>query len=204
MDSFDSSLSSSSSGRAEVYRPEEQIVGFTSAFLSRGRSAGYGLYFSKTRIIGVRKRRVTIAFGIACAVPLTALLFYLQFVLRLSGTFYATSIFLFLPLIFDQLMRRFGRTVPERLMRKNNPATTSELGSKIDFELRREEISELSMKHAIWGRLSSQPGYLRITPKSGLEKPIEIKIHGIKQVQILRDIVIEFAARRPQVRALED
>ena len=165
MDSFDSSLSSSSSGRAEVYRPEEQIVGFTSAFLSRGRSAGYGLYFSKTRIIGVRKRRVTIAFGIACAVPLTALLFYLQFVLRLSGPFYATSILLFLPLISDQLMRRLSRTFPERIMRKNNPATTSELGSKIDFELRREEISELSMKHAIWGRLSSQPGYLRITPR---------------------------------------
>src|SRR5205809_3454187 len=95
MDSFDSSLSSSSSGRAEVYRPEEQIVGFTSAFLSRGRSAGYGLYFSKTRIIGVRKRRVTIAFGIACAVPLTALLSYLKFVLRLSEPFYPISFFYF-------------------------------------------------------------------------------------------------------------
>jgi len=89
-------------------------------------------------------------------------------------------------------------------MRKNNPATTSELGSKIDFELGREEISELLMKHVIWGRLSSQPGYLRIMPKSDLEKkPIEIKIHGVKQVQILRDIVLKFAARQPQVRALE-
>ena len=96
-----------------------------------------------------------------------------------------------------------SRTFPERIIRKNNPATTSELGSKIDFELRRVEISELSMKHAIWRRLSCQPGYLRITPKSGLEKQIEIKIHGIKQVQILRDIVVEFAARQPQVRALE-
>jgi len=203
MDWFDSSQMTFPSGKVEAYLPEEQVVGLTSVLLSRGRSAGYGLYFSKTRIIGVRKRRVTIAFGLACAVPLTALLFYLQFVLRLSGPFYATSILLFLPLISDQLMRRLSRTFPERIMRKNNPATTSELGSKIDFELRREEISELSMKHAIWGRLSSQPGYLRITPKSGLER-IEIKIHGIKQVQILRDIVIEFAARQPQVRALED
>ena len=96
-----------------------------------------------------------------------------------------------------------SRIFPERFMRKNNPATTSVLDSKIDFELRREEISELLMKHVIRGRLSSQPGYLRITPRSGLEKQIEIKIHGIKQVQILRDIVIEFAARQPQVRALE-
>ena len=203
MDSFDSSLSSSSSGRAEVYQPDEQIVGFTSAFLSRGRSVGYGLYFSKTRIIGVRRRRAYLVFDLAWVVPFTVLLFYLQFVLRWSGPIYATPVLLFLPIISDQLMRRFGRIVPERLMRKNNPATTSELGSKIDFELRREEISELLMKHAIWGRLSSQPGYLRITPKSDLEKPIEIKIHGIKQVQILRDIVIEFAARQPQVRALE-
>src|SRR5438132_10893485 len=100
------------SGKAEDYRPEEQIVDLTCPFVSRGRSAGYGLYFSKTRIIGVRKRRVTIAFGIACAVPLTALLFYLQFVLRLSGPFYANSIFLFLPLISDQLMRRLSRTFP--------------------------------------------------------------------------------------------
>ena len=121
----------------------------------------------------------------------------------MSGPFHPTSNLLFLPLISDQLMRRLSRIFPERFMRKNNPATTSVLDSKIDFELRREEISELSMKHAIWGRLSSQPGYLRITPKSGLER-IEIKIHGIKQVQILRDIVIEFAARQPQVRALED
>ena len=203
MDSFDSSQMTVPSGKVEAYRPEEQIVGLASVLLSRGRSAGYGLYFSKTRIIGVRKRRVTIAFGIACAVPLTALLFYLQFVLRLSGPFYATSILLLLPLISDHLMRRLSRTFPERILRKNNPATTSELGSKIDFELRREEIYELLMKHAIWGRLSSQPGYLRITPKSDLEKRIEIKIHGVKQVQILRDIVIEFAARRPQVRALE-
>ncbi len=59
------------------------------------------------------------------------------------------------------------------------------------------------MKHVIEGRLSPRPGYLRITPKSHVEKPIEIKIHGLKQFQTLRQIVIEFAARQPQVRALE-
>ena len=77
MDWFDSSQMTFPSGKVEAYLPEEQVVGLTSVLLSRGRSAGYGLYFSKTRIIGVRKRRVTLAFGIACSVPLTALLFYL-------------------------------------------------------------------------------------------------------------------------------
>ncbi len=59
------------------------------------------------------------------------------------------------------------------------------------------------MKHVVDGGLFRQPGYLRITPRSILEKPIEIKIHGIKQFQTLRKIVIEFATRQPQVRALE-
>jgi len=93
--------------------------------------------------------------------------------------------------------------VPERIVQKNTPTTTIELGSKIDFELKREEIAELLMKHVIGGCLFPEPGYLRITSKSHLEKPIEIKIHGIKQFQTLREIVIEFAARQPQVRALE-
>ncbi|TMI76787.1 hypothetical protein E6H11_00010 [Candidatus Bathyarchaeota archaeon] len=141
MDSFDSSSAISPFDRAETYRPEETIAGFRSASLSRGRYPGYGLYFSKTRIIGVRKRRSSLVFVLELTVPLFAGLLYLN--------------------------------------------------------------SELLMKHVIWGRLSSQPEYLGITPRSHLEKPIEIKIHGIKQFQTLREIVIEFATRQPQVRALE-
>ena len=203
MDSFDSSLVSSSSRRAEVYRPEEQIVGLASVFMSRGRSAGYGLYFSKTRIIGVRKRRTSLVFGLALGVPVLSLLLYLDFVLRFSGPLYGIFLLPFLPMILDLGIRRLRRAVPERIVRKNTPTTTSELGSKIDFELKREEIAELMMKQVVEGRLSPQPGYLRITPKSHLEKPVEIRIHGIKQFQTLREIVIEFAARQPQVRALE-
>ena len=206
MDSFESSLVSSSSGRAEVYRPDEQIVGLASVFMSRGRSAGYGLYFSKTRIIGVRKRRTSLVFSLALGVPVFALLLYLlylDFVLRFSGPLYGIFLLPFLPMILDLGIRRLRRAVPERIVRKNTPTTTSELGSKIDFELKREEIAELMMKQVVEGRLSPQPGYLRITPKSHLEKPIEIRIHGIKQFQTLREIVIEFAARQPQVRALE-
>src|SRR5207253_9629842 len=108
----------SSSGRAEVYRPEEQIVGLATVFLSRGRYPGYGLYFSKTRIIGVRKRRSSLVFVLELTVPLFAGLLYLN--------------------------------------------------------------SELLMKHVIWGRLSYQPEYLGIMPRSHLEKPIEIKIQEIK------------------------
>jgi hypothetical protein len=203
VDSFDSSLVISSFGGVEAYRPEEEIVGFTSVFLSRGRSAGYGLYFSRTRIIGVRKRSTSLVFGLALAVPILALTLYLIFVLRFSGLFYSIFLLPFLPLIFDLAIRRLRHLVPERIIRKNNPTTTSELGPRIDFELRREEIAELLMNHITGGRLSPPPGYLRITPKRLAEKPIEIKIHGIKQLQELRKIVIEFAARQPQVRALE-
>jgi len=206
VDSFDSSSMRSSSGRAEVYRPEEQVVGLASVFLSRGRSFGYGLYFSKTRIIGVRKRRTSLVFSLALGVPVFALLLYLlylDFVLRFSGPFYGVFLLPILPIVVDLGVRRLRHAVPERIVQKNTPTTTSELGSKVDFELKREEIAELLMKHVVPGWLSPHPGYLKITPKSHLEKPIEIKIHGTKQFQTLREIVIEFAARQPQVRALE-
>jgi hypothetical protein len=136
-------------------------------------------------------------------VPVLALLLYLNFVLRFSGPLYGVFLLPFLPMILDLGLRRLRHAVPERIVRKNTPTTTNELGSRIDFELRREEIAELLMKHIVEGRLSPQPGYLRITPRSHLEKPIEIKIHAIKQFKTLREIVIEFAARQPQVRALE-
>jgi hypothetical protein len=192
-----------SPGRAEVYRPEEEIAGFTSVFLSRGRKAGYGLYFSKTRIIGVRKRKTSLVIGLALTAPVLTLTLYLNFALRFSGPFYAVFLLPFLPLIFDLGLRRLRRVVPERIMRKSNPTTTSELGPRIDFELRGEEIAELFMMHLMGGRLSPQPGYLRITPKSRPQNPIEIMIHGLKQFQTLREIVIEFAARQPQVSAIE-
>jgi hypothetical protein len=136
-------------------------------------------------------------------VPVLALLLYLDFVLRFSGPLYGIFLLPFLPVILDLGIRRLRHAVPERIVRKNTPTTTSELGSRIDFELKREEIAELLMKHVVGGMLSPRPGYLRITQRSHLEKPIEIKIHGIKQFQTLREIVIEFAARQPQVRALE-
>jgi len=41
--------------------------------------------------------------------------------------------------------------VPERIVQRTLPATTSELGSRIDFELKREEIAELLMKHVVEG-----------------------------------------------------
>lgn len=203
MDSFDSSAVKYHPEKADIYRPEETIAGFTSVSLSRGRTAGYGLYFSRTRIIGVRKRRTSLVFGLALTLPLLVLLLYLNFLLGLSGPPYATFLLLFLPILSDQAIRRLRRVVPERIVRKSNPRTTNELGSKLDFELRREEISELLMKHVTGGSLSKQPGYLRIVAKDPSRKPIEIKITEIKELRELRKLVIEFAARQPQVRALE-
>lgn len=171
--------------------------------MSRGRSPGYGLYFSKTRIIGVRKRRVSFVFGLVFGVPLLALLLYLDFTLRFSGPYYAVFLLPFLPAIAELGVRRLRHTVPEKIMRKSNPTTTSELGPRLDFELRREEISQLLMKHISGGMLLREPGYLRITLRDHSQKPIEIKIHEIKQLRELRELVIEFAAGTPQVRAVE-
>jgi len=172
MDSFDSSLSSSPSGRAEVYRPEEQIVGLASVFLSRGHSFGYGLYFSKTRIIGVRKRRTSLVFGLALGVPVFALLLYLlylDFVLRFSGPFYGVFLLPILPIVVDLGVRRLRHAVPERIVQKNTPTTTSELGSKVDFELKREEIAELLMKHVV------RDGYLLTLGISRLRRRVILR-----------------------------
>jgi hypothetical protein len=59
------------------------------------------------------------------------------------------------------------------------------------------------MKHISGGTLSKQPGYLKIIPKDPSQKPMEIRIHGIKQLRELRELLIDFAAKQPQVRALE-
>jgi len=144
----------SSSGGDEVYRPEEQIVGLASVFLSRGRSFGYGLYFSKTRIIAVRKRKTSLVFGLALGVPVLALLLYLlylDFVLRFSVPLYGVFLLPILPIVVDLGSRRLSHAVPERIVQRTLPATTSELGSRIDFELKREEIAELLMKHVVEG-----------------------------------------------------
>jgi len=93
LDSFDSSSAISPFDRAETYRPEETIAGFTSASLSRGRYPGYGLYFSKTRIIGVRKRRIFLVFVLALTVPLFAGLLYLNFALGFSDLLTLLSCF---------------------------------------------------------------------------------------------------------------
>src|SRR3989442_12337830 len=117
MDSF-GSLRGSSSRSAEVYRPEEQIVGLASVFLSRGRSAGYGLYFSKTRIIGVRKRRTSLVFGLALGVPVLSLLLYFDFVLRFSGPLYGIFLLPFFRMVLNLGILLLRRAVPDRTVRE--------------------------------------------------------------------------------------
>jgi len=75
-------------------------------------------------------------------VPVLALLLYLDFILRFSGPLYGIFLLPFLPIIIDLGIRRLRHVVPERIVRKNTPITTSELGSTIDFELKREEIAD--------------------------------------------------------------
>lgn len=198
---FESATVAPSPIGAEYYTPEELIVGLASSFLSRGRFPGYALYFSETRIIGVKKRKIPLALLAVVEIPVIALLIFLHLQLAFSQSLFLLLLPL-LPLIFDLLARRTAHYIPEKILGRWNPRTTGELGSRRDFELKREEIAEMLMKNVGSARLSRQTGYLKITPKN-LERPITIKILRVEQFQQVRNLVIAFSSRPPKIRALE-
>jgi hypothetical protein len=117
------------------------------------------------------------------------------------------ALFLLLPLVVilaDQGLRILSRRFSERILSRKDSDTTWALKVKRDFEFPRNMIEELLMKSPTKGlNLGSSKGYLRITSKDYALKPLEIKTHGWKQHQKLRDLVINFASREPKVRALE-
>ena len=148
------------------------------------------------RIIGIKKRRLPLMVSLAVDVPIFALLIYLQFYTPISSPYYL--LVLFLPFFFHLLALRVPY-LPDRIMARHKPETTSDLGSKRDFEIRRQEIAELLMKPPSL----LERGYLKITTDNYRSSPITIHIAKKKQFQRVRDVVIAYASKKPLVRALE-
>jgi len=178
------------------------LGGLASTYLVRGRSIGYGLYFTDRRVFGVRMRLLAQAL-LAPYLIVISLLYLVVFFELGSGEI----LFLFLPLVIilaDQALRVLSRRFSERIISRKSVDVAWLIKRKKDFELSKKEIEELLMKSPLRGlNLGGSRGYLRITPKDHHVQPIEIKVHGWNQHLKLRDLVINFSSREPRVRAVE-
>ena len=173
-----------------------------STYLGRGRSIGYGLYFTDQRVFGVRMR--LLAQALLAPYLIVISLLYLVVFFELGSR---EILFLFLPLVIilaDQALRVLSRRFSERIISRKSVDVAWLIKRKKDFELSKKEIEELLMKSPLRGlNLGGSRGYLRVTPKDHQVQPIEIKVHGWNQHLMLRDLVINFASREPRVRAVE-
>ena len=178
------------------------LGGIASTYLGRGRSRGYGLYFTDQRIIGVRMR--LLAQALLAPYLIVISLLYLLVLFELGSR---EILFVFLPLVIilaDQALRVLSRRFSERIISRKSIDVPWLIKRKKNFELSKKEIEELLMKSPLRGlNLGGSRGYLRITPKDHQVQPIEIMIHGWNQLLMLRDLVINFASREPRVRAIE-
>jgi len=175
---------------------------YSSTYLGRGRSSGYGLYFTDQRVIGVRLR--LLAQALLAPYLIVISLLYLVVFFELGSR---EILFLFLPLVIilaDQAPRVLSRRFSERIISRKSVDVAWLTKRKKDFELSKKKIEELLMKSPLRGlNLGGSRGYLRITPKDHHVQPIEIKVHGWNQHLKLRDLVINFSSREPRIRAIE-
>ena len=173
-----------------------------STYLGRGRSIGYGLYFTDQRVFGVRMR--LLAQALLAPYLIVISLLYLVVFFELGSR---EILFLFLPLVIilaDQALRVLSRRFSERIISRKSVDVAWLIKRKKDFELSKKEIEELLMKSPLRGlNLVGSRGYLRITPKDHHVQPIEIKVHGWNQHLKLRGLVINFSSREPRVKAVE-
>ena len=178
------------------------LGGLASTYLGRGRSIGYGLYFTDQRVFGVRMR--LLAQALLAPYLIVISLLYLVVFFELGSR---EILFLFLPLVIilaDHALRVLSRRFSERIISRRSLDIAWLIKRKKDFELSKKEIEELLMKSPLRGlNLGGSRGYLRVTPKDHHVRPIEIKVHGWNQHLKLRDLVINFASREPRVRAVE-
>ena len=182
------------------------LGGVVSNYLARGRISGFGFCFTDRRIIGFKMRRV----ALALKAPFVAAIGVLYVVVILGTLSGAALLALFLPLVLHlanwPITALTGRT-SERILSRKASDPSKLMKRRRDFELRRNQIEELLMKSPGNGhnilRTGGLGGYLKITLKDYHSKPIEVKIHGWKQHQRLRDLVINFSSSEPKVRALE-
>jgi hypothetical protein len=183
------------------------LGGMASVHLARGHLAGYGFCFTDRRIIGFKMRRVSLALKVPFIAAIGVLYVFIVFEI-LSGTgpwfaILAPSVIH----VVDWPAAVLTNRISERILSRTAADPSKLMKKRKDFELRKNQIEELTMKNPGKGlsrlRTGGTGGYLRITQKDYRSKPIEIKINGWKQHQRLRDLVINFSSREPKVRALE-
>ena len=165
--------------------------GSTSTNLARGRVVGYGVYFTSRRIIGVKRKGVSLILSIASAGLILPSLFipFLYFHNSLLG-FLAGL----LPVVADPVSKYLTRKFGERFLSRSDKDKSRQLKRKRDFEARRDEISALHL-----GKSSKKAWNLDIVFKDPDKKEVRIKISDGKQYLILRDLVEAFSRIQPTI-----
>src|SRR5437016_836949 len=125
------------------------LGGLASTYLGRGRSIGYGLYFTDQRIIGVRMR--LLAQALLAPYLIVISLLYLVVFFELGSR---EILFLFLPLVIilaDQALRVLSRRFSERIISRKSSHVAWLIKRKKDFELSKKEREELQMQGPLRG-----------------------------------------------------
>src|SRR3989442_9956889 len=152
------------------------VGGLASIYVVRGRSIGYGLYFTHQRVFGVRMRHLAQALLATYLIVISLL--YLVVFFELGSR---EILFLFLPLVIilaDQALRVLSRRFSERIISRRSVDIAWLIKRKKDFELSKKEIEELLMKSPLRGlNLGGSRGYVRITPEHHQMQPMKIQVH---------------------------
>jgi hypothetical protein len=145
-----------SSWREFTHGQEEYFGGLTSGGLKKkgNFAAGYGVYFTSTRIFGIKTSRwfVVVLVIAALAAIGGATVFSI-----LTGFSPAFSYFVALPIILAII------ALGQNRLRFNDPMSIVELEHRKDLEIRREDISEIDLKKPS----AFRRGHLAITVKDG-------------------------------------
>jgi hypothetical protein len=185
------------------------LGGIASIYFGHGHPSGYGFCFTNRRIIGFKMRWVSLALRAPFEAALLALYLIVLFE-TLSGT--ARLLGLLVPLLFpiaDWTLSVLTRRISENIISQRAQDPSMLMIQKRDFEIRRNEIEEMSMKTPEIGSsfLGMSKGYLNIAPKAHRQEPTLITIYGRHRYppyyQDLRDLVIDFSRREPKVKAME-
>ena len=176
----------------ESLEPGEYLLGgSTSTSLARGRVVGYGVYFTSRRIIGVKRKGVSLILSIASAGLILPSLFipFLYFHNSLLG-FLAGL----LPVVADPVSKYLTRKFGERFLSRSDKDKSRQLRRKRDLEVRREQISAFYL-----GKTSKKEWSFDIVYKEPGKKDVRIKIAGGKHYLILRDLADAFSRIQPTI-----
>jgi len=138
---------------------EEYLGGFTSANLKKGMIAGYGIYATNRRIIGIKSRKGVVGR------------------LLLGGITVG---------ILDKLGAKITRDESAKMI--------EELDKKKDFEISKEQVSQIEIKKPSF----MSRGHLTITLKSG--EDVKVLVGGKKEFEQTRDLMLAFLPEAVRLR----